>query len=205
MPILNIESSGFKKNIELNLQDFKTEMFGALEYPVIFKGLGNMFDSLKPSFQAFALNLKQEQAKANFPGRVVDDVPASDAEQMKNLLTHSLVSKLATPVQQRAVFGPCMPEYASTSPTICSSGKSVMFGNNGQFEATAVDRCYFGTLRYSFSGERTIAAAPLGVVLTSYKAATGKSDLAAQLQPCKMSDVKSWFRNLTEDPSPVNV
>ena len=81
MPILNIESSGFKQFIELNLQDFKTEMFGALEYPVIFKGLGNMFDSLKPSFQAFALNLKQEQAKANFPGRVVDDVPASDAEK----------------------------------------------------------------------------------------------------------------------------
>ena len=159
---MSTESATVKPFIEINVQDFTTTLLGALEYPVIFKGLGNMFETMRPRFQAFALNLKQEQSKANFPGRVVDDVPASDADKMKNLLTHSLVSKLAAPVQQRAVFGPCMPDYASTSPTICSSGKSVMFGNNGQFEATAVDRCYFGTLRYSFSGERTIAAAPLG-------------------------------------------
>ena len=100
---MGLETATLKPFTRMNLQDFDGSQLEKACVPCIWHGVGNAFESLKPTYQAFSLKLQEAQEKPNFPGRVLQDLKPDQEKIANEAAKTAFTDKIVNGLQARSI------------------------------------------------------------------------------------------------------
>ena len=195
--------------------------------PFIIVGCSVAMEKVRPAFTMFAYEFNKDYTAQGRRGRAYDGLIPRVQTLFEDIVKSNLVfSSATTPAKHNEIMiaglgGPAIPPVCR-SPEMLEVLGTQFWGASSQFEIQATEKCFFGSLRLSFVGERCVAAVHLPMLIAfisgskkaeaTEKAPAEPADVAdplvaslADVPKVTMAECKTWLRNLTQDMLYINL